>query len=153
MSLWTHIDGFINFNNLVSYGHIYDFLGPQITSQSNKRLKDAATLPLGSEGSLRYDIKPITNPGYGQTEVSAVTVGLSGDLRDFDNLSTIKTWLDSIPKAFVESMFVKDSYTESDAEIFNDYIRNSVIIASTSNEEKTWRWSAKDLEFKEITNV
>ena len=147
MSIWTHIDGFINFNNSVSYGHITDFLGPQ-SVPGGHRYKDGR-LPQGSEGSIRYDVGMLPYLSVGDVNYEGVTVGILGNLRDFNNLDSIEKWLHTIPSDFVTAAFVRDG-TETDSEIFNDFVRNALIIATTCGQTKAWRWSLDTQKWEEI---
>ena len=149
MSFWTHVDGFINFSNSVSYGHITDFLGPQSVF-GNRFYKDAP-LPLGSEGSVRYNVGMLPYMSVGEVNYEGITVGLLGNLRDFDSLDAIKLWLDSIPTDFVNALYVRsDDDEEPDNEVFDIFVRNAFVTATTMNETKAWRWSHDLKSWEEI---
>lgn len=149
MSTWTHLDGFINFDNTVSYGHITDFLGPQSVF-GNRFYKDAP-LPLGSEGSVRYSVGMMPYISVGEVNYEGISVGLLGNLRDFDNLDSIKEWLDSIPTSFVDALYVRDEdFDENDEETFDVFVRNAFVTAHTQGETKAWKWSHSDKEWTEI---
>lgn len=46
------------------------------------------TLPLGSEGSIKYQL--IENPD--NSDISAYTIPIWGDLRDYDDAEYIESW-------------------------------------------------------------
>lgn len=152
MSIWTHVDGHLNFNNSVSALHISNFLGPQ-SIPGSYRYKDTR-LPIGSEGSIRYAVQSHPYISVGDVEIEGVTVGILGNLRDYDNLDSIKTWINSMPESFVSAMFVrddpKDEDYQSDEEIFSMFVRSAIITATCGKLTKTWMWDLDASVWKEI---
>lgn len=152
MSIWTHVDGHLNFNNSVSFLHISNFLGPQSITGSY-RYEDGR-LPIGSEGSVRYAAQAHPYISVGDVETEGVTVGILGNLRDYDNLEGIENWIKSMPESFVTAMFVRDDPddddSQSDEEIFSMFLRSGIITATCGQRTKTWRWDLETSVWKEI---
>ncbi len=148
MSIWTHLDGFINFDNAVSYGHVTDFLGPQSVF-GNRFYKDAP-LPLGSEGSVRYTVGMLPYISTGEVTYEGVTVGILGNLREFDSLDAIEAWLETIPTSFVDALYIRDPDDDPDNVTFDMFVRNAMVTATTMGETRAWRWSHSTKGWEQI---
>ena len=99
MSTWTSVCGLIRLHRLDKTTHIPDF--GTIINPSDKRNKGwKTTLPIGSEGSLRYKIileDSVDKPENCRAGNDAVGVAIFGSLRDFegDQLQEIVRWVKS----------------------------------------------------------
>lgn len=104
MSVWTHVAGIVRLDCIrVMYETemipkaIQEYFGKELrwdddddAWKENYEHKDRF-LPCGSEGSLRMSIWE--NPN--ESHVSAYTVSIFGDLRDFDDAQSIIDWFKS----------------------------------------------------------
>ena len=98
MSTWSHVCGCIRIDSFrfpedeeKEIQKIKDTLGKTVDYNSEDWDTD---LPLGSEGSLNYEV--IVNPE--RSCLAAYTVPIWGDLRDYDNVSEIEEWFEKCCK-------------------------------------------------------
>ena len=102
MSQWTHVNGSIRFDALrmqgMPFARIEDIkalMGNTWDFDDDEATCEACTVPEGSEGSLRFMFW--SNPSI--NSISAYTVGIFGDLRDFgskEDVKSIKEWFNKI---------------------------------------------------------
>lgn len=95
MSIWTHVAAIIRIDSIKGFG-----IGPQSKEELEKALGpvaefdgtdeewNACTLPCGSEGSLQYVIWENEDEHC----ISAFTVSIFGDLRDYYETESIEKW-------------------------------------------------------------
>lgn len=90
MSQWTHVAGIFRIDALI--------ISEEVQKETIEEIKglivngDDTPLPCGSEGSLKYEVIP--NPSL--NSLSAFTVPVWGDLRDYDGAEEIKSWFESV---------------------------------------------------------
>jgi len=93
MSQWTHVCGCIRVDAIKGLTSKIDFkkiLGNIIEYETDGEW--STKLPLGSEGSIKYDIW--TNSDMG--EMYAYTISIFGDLRNYENKEEIKEWFKNV---------------------------------------------------------
>ncbi len=93
MSQWTHVCGCIRVDAIQGLTSKIDFkkiLGNIIEYETDGEWN--TKLPLGSEGSIKYDIW--TNSDMG--EMYAYTISIFGDLRDYEDKEEIKEWFKNV---------------------------------------------------------
>lgn len=102
MSMWTHVSGNIRVDDYSFFQgdrytdkEIKKILGPMSTWEEPN---DKCKLPMGSEGSLEYDIW--TNPS--ESSLFRYNIAIYGDLRDFgpENIKEIEDWFSNLHKQF-----------------------------------------------------
>jgi len=95
MSIWTHVVGTIRVDGIPGIIKIEDLekiLG-KIIKYTNILVDDSdeeTTLPMGSEGSLRYQIIEY-DKGF-----RWVVIPVWGDLRDYDDVTYIEEWWNGV---------------------------------------------------------
>lgn len=98
MSIWTHVNGNIRIDSLRfdnnEISTIKNILGKIIHFDDNDY---KTNLPCGSEGSLEYNI--VENPN--ESDISAFSVSIFGDLRDYDDVDYIEKWFNNILNEFL----------------------------------------------------
>lgn len=121
MSTWTHvaaifrIDAVKGFLGPQSKDDIKMVLGPIARFNGLEEDWDACTLPLGSEGSLEYDIWENENHHM----IDAFTVSVFGDLRDYYETESIEEWFNSLCSKFMVRQAVCIAETEGcEAKVF-----------------------------------
>lgn len=95
MSIWTHVNGNIRIDS-INRGlteEIQQTLGKIITFEDSDY---TTNLPCGSEGSIEYKIWE--NPDV--SDLTAYSISIFGDLRDYENTEEIKNWFIKILKDF-----------------------------------------------------
>ncbi len=96
MSQWTHVAAVIRFDSLRIDSEIEKKFKPDLgvtcTFESEEKEWDACNVPKGSEGSLQHHTweNPHTH------SLSAYTCMIWGDLRDYNNITEIVTYLNRI---------------------------------------------------------
>lgn len=113
MSVWTHVVGIINVDYLrlgdgdgaTGVKLMEDILGPMATLgafdvdtlafERDPEALDNCKLPLGSEGSVVYAIYQHGEPN----EATWATVVLRGDLRDYESIEEIDSWIREVAEA------------------------------------------------------
>lgn len=93
MSTWTHVVGIIRVDNLLmgddEVEEIRRIIGPtNLWEEDNAGCK----LPEGSEGSLHYEIIEYS------TGLHWIAIPIWGDLRDFEDLNSIRVWWNDLLK-------------------------------------------------------
>ena len=95
MSIWTHVAAIIRIDTIKGLGigpqnkeELEKVLGPVARFNSSDEDWNSCTLPRGSEGSLEYVIWENEDEHC----VSAFTVSVFGDLRDYDEIESIEKW-------------------------------------------------------------
>lgn len=98
MSIWTHVNGNIRIDSMRFSGSEVSKINSVLGKIVNYDDEDwSTTLPCGSEGSLEYNIWE--NPR--ESSLSAYSVSIWGDLRDYSNIEEIKRWFNFIIKQFM----------------------------------------------------
>ena len=123
MSQWTHVAGCIRIDGLLALGIEPDLscLGRVVTWDDLDGDADPLGLPMGSEGSLRFEV--LRNPDPGQ--MAAFTVPVWGDLRDYDDVDEIEAWF---RKVVVESgLMIRDAVLSVEVEFARRYVLTTVL--------------------------
>lgn len=95
MSTWTHVAGVIRYDDIrVTQGtgllkRYREALGAACTYKDAPDVWDRCTVPIGSEGSIQWELSE--NPNI--FAMAAYVVTIWGDLRDYDDLDKIGEWL------------------------------------------------------------
>ena len=95
MSQWTHVAGIIRIDDmrmLPMAEHPRDYMGNTCDYDDDEYTWDECDVPKGSEGSLEYSI--FENPMH--NHLSAYSVQIFGDLRDYNDLKEIEEYLNKI---------------------------------------------------------
>lgn len=134
MSNWTHVAGIIRIDSIRIFENNIDFdklIGKEIEYDSSLTEWDTAYehpeeyMPFGSEGSLQKSIW--VNPD--KDCLSAYTVSVFGDLRDYDDLQEVVKWF------------------KITCSKFDDAIRNAVIVVhSDMNNQIVWAYPGGNLD-------
>lgn len=96
MSVWTHITGNIRIDGLPGLSPLHTveavkaIFGNTCSFDDDEAVRDACTVPCGSEGSLQYEVIEYSDG------LPWVTVAVWGDLRDYDYIAEIKQWFERI---------------------------------------------------------
>lgn len=115
MSQWTHVCGCIRYDALRMAGMPYNtieqikqLIGNPVSFEHDEKEWDACNVPCGSEGSIQFVFW--VNPSL--SSLSAFTVGVFGDLRDFgtEDVPKIKEWFERVTK--VEGIMVRNAIIE-----------------------------------------
>ena len=115
MSQWTHVNGIIRIDALRFMGMKSPNIGiPSLWEDDH----DAKDIPCGSEGSLNAELW--TNPS--ENSLSAFTVSIFGDLRDYDDVDEIVKYLNQI----TEGGLVRSGVCEIDVEFKFTYLYHYV---------------------------
>lgn len=96
MSIWTHVAAIIRIDSIKGFvgmgpqskEELEKVLGPVAKFNGNDEVRNSCTLPCGSEGSLQYAIWENED----EHDISAFTVSVFGDLRDYDETEPIEKW-------------------------------------------------------------
>ena len=95
MSIWTHVAAIIRIDSIKGFGigpqskeELEKVLGPVAEFDGTDEEWNACTLPCGSEGSLQYVIWENEDDHC----ISAFTVSVFGDLRNYDETESIEKW-------------------------------------------------------------
>lgn len=111
MSQWTHVAGIIRFDALRILGmpaqvnqNPSEFMGNTFEYEDDAETWNACTVPRGSEGSLQYVVWVNPHP----TALSAYTVTVFGDLRDYDDEAEIISYF----RGVVEGRLVRQATFE-----------------------------------------
>lgn len=95
MSIWTHVAAIIRIDSIKGFDigpqskeELEKVLGPVAEFDGTDEEWNACTLPCGSEGSLQYVIWENEDEHC----VSAFTVSVFGDLRNYDETESIEKW-------------------------------------------------------------
>ncbi len=122
MSTWTYVDGYIEFNvngkhsdNLENL--IKKVLGKIVTFDDLMNCEEECitSLPMGSEGSLEYELI--------KTQDSYLAVFSNSALRDFDNFNELNDWIYFVVKNeevnyLVQNVFIRSTNTYGDKAFF-----------------------------------
>lgn len=121
MSIWTHVAAIIRIDAVKgvwgpqSKDDIKRVLGPIARFNGPEEDWDACTLPIGSEGSLEYDIWENEDPCF----MAAFTVSVFGDLRNYEETESIEEWFNSLCSKFMVRQAVCLAETEGyEAKVF-----------------------------------
>lgn len=121
MSTWTHVAAVIRIDAVKglfgpqSKDDIKRVLGPIARFGGPEEDWNACTLPIGSEGSLEYDIWENEDPHC----LDAFTVSVFGDLRNYYETESIEEWFNSFCSKFMVRQAVCIAETEgSDTKVF-----------------------------------
>lgn len=89
MSTWTHVNGAIRLDTIIGINQhkVEEILGRIITFDKLEAESDT-TLPLGSEGTIEYQL---VSYGWGN-DLANSSVLIYGDLRDYENLGNVIDW-------------------------------------------------------------
>jgi hypothetical protein len=115
MSQWTHINGSIRIDYLQlenpdkeiiedikkHFGNICDFY-------SNREMWKNCNVPLGSEGSVQYDVQ-LTGDAH---SLARVRIQIWGDLRNYENTEEIIEWI----KQATKELIIRDGVIQIDVE-------------------------------------
>jgi len=140
MSQWTHVTGTIRldwvgfiFGNEFPKEQLSAILGtPCGYKNYNEYATGSAKLPLGSEGSLQWRFV-VT-----QDSPNSLSYGLIyiwGDLRDYDDVDEVYTWLSNFHEQLVFDMgiIIRNAVVHVNVEFNNDY---DYVIYYRSDDEK-----------------
>ena len=105
MSQWTHVNGIIRIDAIRMLRPKKPNIGIPSFWQDEHQAKD---IPCGSEGSLNAELW--TNPS--ESALSAYTVSIFGDLRDYDDAEAIVSYLNQI----TDGCMVRSGICEIDVE-------------------------------------
>lgn len=114
MSQWTHVAGIFRVDALI--------INEEVQKETIKEIKGLlgkivdfgddddwnTLLPCGSEGSLKYEVIP--NPSL--NSLSAFTIPVWGDLRDYDNVDEIISWFEGVCR----NLWIRQAIIEIDVE-------------------------------------
>ena len=112
MSVWTHVNGsiridslrMISMGNMVSSKEDIKKRAGRIVEYDDENYE--TTVPLGSEGSLKYTIWEDPH----ESSMAAFTLNIFGDLRDYKDREPIIEWIGDITKdQFIRSGIVEIS--------------------------------------------
>lgn len=131
MSVWTHVTGQIRLNDLSMMRDPRDpncrnvvkdvkkILGPISTFYKPNR---KCILPMGSEGSLEYDIRQVKD----DSNIARFVISIWGDLRDYDaeDAKEIEKWFRELKERFEN----EETYM---------YFRDAVLKVETEDENNT----------------
>jgi len=97
MSQWTHVNGCIRLDGMPGFpehskSRLVAVLGQTVRYDDDEDKWEGCTVPMGSEGSIQYDI--IENPSG--NALSRYAVIIWGDLRDYEEVEKIATWFGEI---------------------------------------------------------
>lgn len=125
MSQWTHVAATIRIDSIFrngGYEQIQDALGKTL-SWEDKIDSDTYYMPYGSEGSLKYIITE--NPD--ESSVSAFTVTIYGDLRDYDDADAIIKWFEEVCNKFFIRQAVITIDVEYQKTVYGSLINKSAL--------------------------
>lgn len=135
MSVWTHVAGIIRVDSMrafyddieedkAEFRILNEAIGRECDYESDSAVwadldkHQNLYMPCGSEGTLKKSIWVNPDPSY----MSAYTISVFGDLRDFDNVEEVAEW-------FINACKKIESLKCDDAAMPKLWIRNAVIIA------------------------
>ena len=125
MSTWTYLKGNIFLYKVYEEKYILkeikEILGKIITNENLE--EDDTTLPLGSEGSLKYQIFEGDNN---------IEIIFTGNLRDYDDLENIKKWV----KIIVEKLKKLKGISVEDF-FFKVYVNGKSLIIFANNYDES----------------
>lgn len=126
MSQWTHINAVIRFDSLRAVGLPgLPNLGNTCTYESDRKDWDDCNVPMGSEGSMQYQVWD--NPHTGS--LAAYTAMFWGDLRDYEDDKEILEYFARITKG----QMIRSGLLEIDIE------GSTPVIYSFDRDECVWK--------------
>lgn len=117
MGQWTHVSGCIRVDNFLERNFekkLRERFGNCVSYNGLKEEWDACNVPLGSEGSVMYDVQKTSES---ESQVSWGVVYIWGDLRDYSDYNAIYQWI----KKSCKGLMIRSCAVKIDVEYQGSY--------------------------------